>query len=48
MLRDKLAKVAEVCVESLFNENTNNKIIEIITKQNAEAKNCEQLFASIS
>jgi uncharacterized protein YbjT (DUF2867 family) len=41
-------KVAEVCVESLFNNNTDSKIIEIVTQANAQEKKLAELFANIN
>ena len=40
-------KVAEVCVESLFQSAANNKIVEIIAKPEVEEMNWEQLFAQV-
>lgn len=40
-------KVAEVCVESLFNNNTDSKIIEIVTQADAQKKDFDELFANI-
>jgi uncharacterized protein YbjT (DUF2867 family) len=42
------AKVAQVCVEALFNPDARNKVVEIIVKPDAQAKSFEQLFASVS
>jgi uncharacterized protein YbjT (DUF2867 family) len=39
-------KVAQVCVESLFYPQAQNKILEIVTEAEAPAKNWEQLFAT--
>lgn len=41
-------KVAQVCVESLFHPDAKNKILEIVTKADASAKNWDELFASVA
>jgi uncharacterized protein YbjT (DUF2867 family) len=41
-------KVAQVCVEALFQSAARNKIVEVITKEDAPVKSFEQLFASVS
>jgi len=41
-------KVAQVCVEALFEPNAENKIIEIISKPEAEVKSMKELFAQIT
>lgn len=41
-------KVAQVCVESLFYPQAQNKIIEIVTKADAPAKNWEQMFTNVA
>ena len=38
-------KVAQVCVESLFQSAAKNKIVEIVAKPDAESKTWEQLFS---
>jgi uncharacterized protein YbjT (DUF2867 family) len=40
-------KVAQVCVESLFQASSKNKIVEIISDPQAQVKSWEQLFASV-
>jgi uncharacterized protein YbjT (DUF2867 family) len=40
-------KVAEVCVESLFQPAAANKVVEIICQSTATSKNWEELFASV-
>ncbi|HLP90100.1 MAG TPA: NAD(P)H-binding protein [Nostocaceae cyanobacterium] len=40
-------KVAQVCVETLFNPTANNKIVEIISKPEAPAKNFTELFQAV-
>ena len=42
------AKVAQVCVQSLFQPAAKNKIIEIVAKPGASAKDWEDLFANVS
>ena len=41
-------KVAQVCVESLFEPDARNKIVEIIAKADAPEKGFAQLFASVT
>lgn len=41
-------KVAQVCVESLFQPDARSKIVEIVAKPDAPAKSFEELFASVS
>ncbi len=41
------SKVAEVCVESIFRPETNNKILEIVSQPSAPVKNWDQLFAQV-
>lgn len=41
-------KVAQVCVESLFYPQAQHKILEIVTKADAPAKNWEQMFTSVA
>lgn len=41
-------KVAQVCVESLFYPQAQNKILEIVTKVDAPANNWEQMFTSVA
>jgi uncharacterized protein YbjT (DUF2867 family) len=41
-------KVAQVCVEALFEPAARNKIVEIIAKPDATAKSFAQLFASVA
>lgn len=38
-------KVAQVCVESIFYPETNNRILEIVTKEDAPSQDWNQLFA---
>ncbi|OKH22710.1 NAD(P)H-binding protein [Chroogloeocystis siderophila] len=40
-------KVAQVCVEALFNPESRNKIVEIVAKPEASAKSFQELFASV-
>ncbi|WP_254175205.1 NAD(P)H-binding protein [Planktothrix pseudagardhii] len=40
-------KVAQVCVEALFSDNSRNKIVEIVANSEAAPKPFEQLFASV-
>jgi uncharacterized protein YbjT (DUF2867 family) len=40
-------KVAQVCVESLFQPSAKNRIVEIVAKPEAPAKSFEDLFASV-
>jgi uncharacterized protein YbjT (DUF2867 family) len=41
-------KVAQVCVEALFEPAARNKIVEIIAKPDASEKSFEQLFANVA
>lgn len=41
-------KVAQVCVESLFEPASRNKILEIISKEDAAAKSFEELFIAVA
>ncbi len=41
-------KVAQVCVEALFEPSARNKIVEIIAKAEAPEKSFEQLFAGVA
>lgn len=41
-------KVAQVCVESLFQPSARNKIVEIVAKEEAPAKSFEELFATVA
>ncbi len=41
-------KVAQVCVESLFQPAAQNKIVEVVAKAEAESMNWEQLFARVA
>ncbi len=41
-------KVAQVCVESLFQPAARNKIVEVVAKAEAESMNWEQLFARVA
>ncbi|WP_026733342.1 NAD(P)H-binding protein [Fischerella sp. PCC 9605] len=41
-------KVAQVCVEALFEPAAQNKIVEIVAKPDAPAKNFGELFASVA
>jgi uncharacterized protein YbjT (DUF2867 family) len=41
-------KVAQVCVESLFDESARNKIVEIVAKTEANPKTFSELFASVA
>ncbi|MCX7596963.1 MAG: SDR family NAD(P)-dependent oxidoreductase, partial [Fischerella sp.] len=41
-------KVAQVCVEALFEPAAQNKIVEIVAKPDAPAKNFSELFASVA
>lgn len=41
-------KVAQVCVEALFDPAARNKIVEIVAKEDAPAKSLEQLFAGVA
>jgi len=40
-------KVAQVCVEALFNPESKNKVVEIVAKPEASAKSFQELFASV-
>jgi uncharacterized protein YbjT (DUF2867 family) len=40
-------KVAQVCVESLFQPAANNKVVEIVTKTETANRSWEELFASV-
>lgn len=41
-------KVAQVCVEALFEPTARNKIVEIVAKPDAAAKSFEELFTSVA
>jgi uncharacterized protein YbjT (DUF2867 family) len=41
-------KVAQVCVESLFEPAAKNKIVEIVAKEDAPAKSFGELFANVA
>ncbi len=41
-------KVAQVCVESLSEPASHNKIVEIVSKEDAAAKSFEELFAAVA
>ncbi|NEQ30588.1 MAG: SDR family oxidoreductase [Leptolyngbya sp. SIO4C5] len=41
-------KVAEVCVEALFQPEANNKIVEIVAEEKAEPRSLDSLFASVA
>lgn len=41
-------KVAQVCVEALFQPSARNKIVEVIAKEEAPAKSFEELFSSVT
>ena len=41
-------KVAQVCVEALFEPAARNKIVEIVAKEEAPEKSFEQLFAGVA
>lgn len=41
-------KVAQVCIESLFESAARNKIVEIVAKPEATAKNFGELFANVA
>ena len=41
-------KVAQVCVESLFEPASRNKIVEIVSKEGAVAKSFAELFAAVA
>lgn len=38
-------KVAQVCVESIFHPETNNRILEIVAQEDAPSKNWDELLA---
>ncbi len=40
-------KVAQVCVESLFEPASRNKIVEIVSRENATAKSFAELFTAV-
>jgi uncharacterized protein YbjT (DUF2867 family) len=42
------SKVAQVCVESLFQPSARNKIVEIVAKPDAPEKPFEEMFASVA
>jgi uncharacterized protein YbjT (DUF2867 family) len=41
-------KVAQVCIEALFQPNSRNKIVEIIAKAETPAQSFEQLFTNVA
>lgn len=41
-------KVAETCVEALFQKDARNQIVEIVAKEEAESKSFEELFAQVT
>ncbi|MBD2256418.1 SDR family oxidoreductase [Pseudanabaena sp. FACHB-2040] len=41
-------KVAETCVEALFQANARNKIVEIVAEESAEPKSFQELFAQVA
>jgi hypothetical protein len=41
-------KVAQVCVESLFEPASRNKIVEIVSEEDAVAKSFAELFAAVA
>jgi hypothetical protein len=41
-------KVAQTCVEALFQPAAQNKIVEVIAKPEASPKSWEQLFAEVA
>lgn len=41
-------KVAQTCVEALFQPEARNKIVEIVTSEDAGVKTFEELFASVN
>ncbi|NJL84914.1 MAG: SDR family oxidoreductase [Leptolyngbyaceae cyanobacterium SM1_1_3] len=41
-------KVAEVCVEALFQPEADNKIVEIVAEESAEPRSLDRLFASVA
>ena len=38
-------KVAQVCVESIFHPETNNRILEIVAQEDTPIKNGDELLA---
>ncbi|NEP16639.1 MAG: SDR family oxidoreductase [Leptolyngbya sp. SIO4C1] len=40
-------KVAQVCVEALFQPEAKNKVVEVITRENAKPQPLETLFANV-
>ena len=40
-------KVAQVCVEALFNDDAQNKIVEIVTKPEQTSQTWQELFAGV-
>lgn len=40
-------KVAQVCVEALFEESAKNKIVEIVANPNAPEKSFPELFTGV-
>ena len=40
-------KVAQVCVEALFEPAAKNKIVEIVARENTPAKSFGELFANV-
>ena len=40
-------KVAQVCVEALFQPASRNKVVEIVAKSEAPQKSFEELFAAV-
>lgn len=42
------SKVAQVCVEALFDPQAKNKIVEIVAKPDAPARSFSELFASVA
>jgi uncharacterized protein YbjT (DUF2867 family) len=40
-------KVAEACVEALFNSSAQNKIVEVVAQENATSKPYSELFAGV-
>ncbi|ELS04177.1 NmrA-like family protein [Xenococcus sp. PCC 7305] len=40
-------KVAQVCVEALFNNEAKNKIVEIVTQPDSNAQTWQELFAGV-
>ncbi|HHP7243560.1 MAG TPA: NAD(P)H-binding protein [Elainellaceae cyanobacterium] len=41
-------KVAQVCVEALFNPDAKNKVVEVIAKAEAEPQPLDRMFAKVS